>query len=90
VGTNDLTADLGCPGDIGHPEVRKAIAAIAAAAARHGKLAIIGGVGDGDAFLDLLANGFAPFVFAGIDTDVIANGLVQRSTEWRQRLTGRA
>ena len=88
VGINDLTADLGCPGDIGHPDVRKAIAAVATAAANHGKLAIIGGIRDGTQFLELLTAGFAPFIFAGIDTDVMANGLTLQAHEWRRRLPG--
>lgn len=90
VGTDDLTADMGRPGDVSHPDVRAAIAEVAAAAARHDKLAIIGGVGDGALFLELLASGFAPLVFAGIDTDIIAGGLLQRAGEWHQKLPAHA
>ena len=82
VGMNDLTAEMGVPGEVGHPDVRAAFAAVAAAAARHGKLAVIGGVG-GPRFLELVGEGFAPLIFAGIDTDVIADGLRQRIADWR-------
>lgn len=82
IGMNDLTAEMGVPGETGHPDVRAACATVAAAAARHGKLAVIGGVG-GERFRELLGEGFAPLVFAGIDTDVIAAGLAGRVAEGR-------
>ena len=92
VGTNDLCADLGCPGDARDPRVVESCRAIAAAAARHGKIAVIGGIGNGDEFVEALAMGFAPLIFAGIDTDIIANGIAQRGADWRSRLAaaGRA
>ena len=86
VGTNDLTADYGCPGEVRRPEIMDACRAVAEAARRHGKLAVIGGVGDAGHWQELLAMGFAPLVFAGIDTDVIAAALDQRATDWRARL----
>lgn len=85
IGTNDLTADLGCPGDVRDPRVLEACAAVAAAAKRHGKVAVIGGIGDAARWRQLLELGFAPLVFAGIDTDIIATALDQRASEWRQR-----
>lgn len=87
VGVNDLTADLGCPGEVGHPAVLDGCARIAAAAARHGKLAVIGGIGDPAAFLSKVREGFAPLIFAAIDTDLIAAGLLARAADWRQRLS---
>ena len=86
IGTNDLTADLGCPGEVRHPEVITACHKVAEAARRHGKLAVIGGVGDGQHWRELLEIGFAPLVFAGIDTDVLAAALDQRAADWRGRL----
>ena len=92
VGTNDLSADLGCPGDARDPRVLDACRTIAAAAARHGKIAVIGGIGNGDEFVEALDMGFAPLIFAGIDTDIMAGGIAQRGADWRSRLapTGRA
>lgn len=86
VGTNDLTADMRCPGQVKDPAVMEACAAVAAAAKRHGKVAIIGGVADADHFIALQALGFAPFIFAAIDTDVIADGLAERADAWRAKL----
>ncbi|MBJ7437469.1 MAG: hypothetical protein JHD35_00390 [Sphingopyxis sp.] len=83
VGTNDLTAEMGCPGRVKDPAVMEACAAVAAAAQRHGKVAIIGGVADAGHFMALQALGFAPFIFAGIDTDVMADGLAERAEAWR-------
>jgi len=86
IGTNDLTADFGCPGEVRRPDVMDACRAVAEAARRHGKLAVIGGVADAGHWRELLDMGFAPLVFAGIDTDVIAAALDQRAADWRARL----
>jgi 2-keto-3-deoxy-L-rhamnonate aldolase RhmA len=86
VGLNDLSADLGCLGEHGHEKLRDACRRVAAAAARHRKLAVVGGVADPDHYRSLVAQGIAPLVFAGIDTDVLASGIGQRATDWRARL----
>ena len=85
IGTNDLTADFGRPGEVRSPEVMAACRTVAEAARRHGKLAVIGGVGDPQHWRELLDIGFAPLVFAGIDTDLIAAALDQRAADWRAR-----
>lgn len=85
IGMNDLTAELGCPGDLADARVRDACDRVAAAARTHGKLAIVGGVADPAAFLSLVDAGFAPLVFAGIDTDVLAQGLQGRVADWQAR-----
>jgi 2-keto-3-deoxy-L-rhamnonate aldolase RhmA len=87
IGTNDLTADLGCPGDVGNPKVMAACKAVAAAARRHGKVAVIGGISDAAQWRELLNLGFAPLIFAGIDTDIIAASLQQRAADWRTRFS---
>lgn len=86
VGANDLTAELGCPGDLAHPEFVRACETVADAAKRQGKIAVIGGVADSRQFSAMLAMGFAPLVFAGIDTDIVADGLVARNADWRDRM----
>ncbi len=83
LGLNDLAADLGCIGDINHPEVTDACRHVAAAAHKHGKLAVVGGVAEISHYEKLFRLGFAPLVFAGIDTDLLATGLAQRVTDWR-------
>lgn len=86
IGTNDLTADYGCPGDVRDPRIAEAFASVAAAARRHGKIAVIGGIADDAHWRELLAIGFAPLIFAGIDTDIIAAALTQRAADWRSRM----
>ncbi len=88
VGTNDLCNDLGCPGSPRHPKVLEALATVAAAARRHGKVAVAGGLADPVQVSEMLEIGFAPLIFAAIDTDVLAAGLAQRGAEWRDRLPG--
>jgi 2-keto-3-deoxy-L-rhamnonate aldolase RhmA len=46
IGANDLTAELGVPGQYDDGRVRDAIASVAAAAKRHGKLLMVGGMRD--------------------------------------------
>ena len=86
IGTNDLTADYGCPGDVRNPAILDACAKVAAVARAAGKLAVIGGVADAGHWRELLDMGFAPLVFAGIDTDILAGALNQRADEWRDRM----
>ena len=86
IGTNDLTAEFGRPGDVSNPEFENACKAVTAACARHGKIAAVGGVADAAHFTRLLASGFAPLIFAGIDTDIMAMGLSARAADWRVRL----
>ncbi len=86
IGMNDLTADLGCPGDYRHADARAACARVAAAAAEHGKVAIVGGIPDPGYFLELVGTGFARLIFAGIDTDILAGGIAARAEDWRTRL----
>lgn len=86
IGINDLTADLGCPGDYRHPDVRSACERVVAATRAHGKVAIVGGIPDPAYFLELVAMGFAPLVFAGIDADILAGGIAARADDWRARL----
>jgi len=45
IGTNDLTADMGIPGDYENPKVRDAYARTIAACRKHGKHAGVGGLG---------------------------------------------
>jgi len=78
VGCNDLSADLGHTGESTHPEVVEACRSVIAAARRCGKVAIVGGMPDSDALTSLREEGAAPFIFAGIDTDLFLNALRQR------------
>ncbi len=46
IGTNDLAAEMGIPGQFGHEKIEAAYAAMIAAAKKHGKFAGMGGVYD--------------------------------------------
>src|SRR3546814_11646955 len=83
LGANDLTAEMGCPGQVREPAVIAAFERIAAAANRYGKIAVVGGVQDDEYYLAILEMGFSSFIFAGIATDILADGMAQRSEERR-------
>ncbi|HKA39124.1 MAG TPA: aldolase/citrate lyase family protein [Burkholderiales bacterium] len=53
IGTNDLSTDLGHPGELTHPEVMAAIERVVAACRKHGKVAGVGGLTGGDAVRSL-------------------------------------
>ncbi|HWW80073.1 MAG TPA: aldolase/citrate lyase family protein [Steroidobacteraceae bacterium] len=85
VGLNDLSVDLGHTGGLRHPDVLAACKQVASAAARHGKLAAVGGVADPEHYRDLLDIGVVPLIFAGIDAEILAAGIAQRAEHWRAR-----
>jgi hypothetical protein len=51
---------------------------VIAAARRNGKIAVIGGMPEGEVLDSLLADGAAPFLFAGMDGDLFLSALHQR------------
>jgi 2-keto-3-deoxy-L-rhamnonate aldolase RhmA len=71
IGTNDLSAELGVPGQYSHPSVRRAHEAAIDACRRAGKPLAIGGIGDLAYTAELIRLGAAPFLFTGIDTDLL-------------------
>jgi 4-hydroxy-2-oxoheptanedioate aldolase len=79
LGCNDLSADMGYPGESTHPEVVAACRRVVDAVRRHGKVAIVGGMPEGEALDSLRRGGAAPFVFAGIDTDLFLASLRARA-----------
>ena len=83
VGLNDLSVDLGHAGDTRHADVLAACKKVVTAAARHGKLAAVGGVADANHYQDLLGMGVAPLIFAAIDSEILATALIQRAGQWR-------
>jgi 4-hydroxy-2-oxoheptanedioate aldolase len=85
VGANDLSVDLGHADEPSHGEVLDACRHVIAAARRHGKAAVIGGMPDASLLQELLKGGASPLIMAAIDTDLLAAGLAQRSSEWRTR-----
>jgi 4-hydroxy-2-oxoheptanedioate aldolase len=83
LGCNDLSADMGHTGESAHPDVVAACRQVIAAAQRHGKVAIVGGMPECDALNDLRREGAAPFIFGGIDSDVFLAALRKRAEQAR-------
>jgi 2-keto-3-deoxy-L-rhamnonate aldolase RhmA len=78
-GTSDLTATMGIPGQIGHPDVRKAYETVGAACARHGKVMGMGGVYDEKVATDYIRLG-ARFLLSGSDHAFLMAGAAARAT----------
>ena len=71
IGTNDLSAEMGLAGQFRHPEVRKAHEFAIAGCQRARKPLAIGGIADVTYAAELIRLGAAPFMFTGIDTDLL-------------------
>lgn len=71
IGVNDLTAELGVPGQHSDPRVHDAIAVVAAACRRHDKLLMVGGIGDLSVMASLVGLGVCPLYLSGMDTDLL-------------------
>jgi 2-keto-3-deoxy-L-rhamnonate aldolase RhmA len=72
IGSNDLCTSLGIPGELGHPKLRAAYEAAAAACKNHGKHLGVGGIrGDAELQRDLIGLG-ARLIIAGNDTGYLA------------------
>jgi len=81
IGANDLTSELGAPGDHDHPGLGLAVDLVLAAARAHDRIAMIGGVPQGPLQQRLIEAGFAPMLLAGIDSDLLFRAAVDRSSE---------
>jgi 2-keto-3-deoxy-L-rhamnonate aldolase RhmA len=71
VGANDLSAELGRPGDFHSSQFRDAVEQVASACRRHGKICVIGGVSDLKIIEDLFSIGVAPMMMTGSDTELL-------------------
>jgi 4-hydroxy-2-oxoheptanedioate aldolase len=71
IGANDLCAELGVPGEHGHPKVRDALERVLTACQQAGKPLAIGGIPDANYSAELIAGGAAPFLMTGIDSDIL-------------------
>ncbi len=71
IGANDLTAELGIPGQYDHPLVRDAVASLAEACRHHGIPLMLGGIADATLFASLAALGACPLHLTGMDTDLL-------------------
>jgi 2-keto-3-deoxy-L-rhamnonate aldolase RhmA len=92
IGANDLTAELGVPGQYDHPKLRDAVALAALACERHGKLLMVGGIADLAVLGSLIPLGVCPMLITGMDTDLLydsATTRVARFTHWWPGVSGR-
>jgi 4-hydroxy-2-oxoheptanedioate aldolase len=79
IGANDLSAELGVPGEYRHPLMRAALEAALAACRHAGKPLAIGGIGDAAHAAELIAQGAAPFMMTGIDTEMLLSVATERA-----------
>ncbi len=84
IGANDLTAELGVPGQYDNPRLRDAVAAVAEACRRHGKLLMVGGIGDLSIIEPLLPLGVCSLHLTGTDTELLYSGADARATKFAQ------
>ncbi len=82
IGANDFTAEIGAAGNYAHPAVREAVATVAAACQRHGKLLMLGGIGDLAVVKELMPLGIAPLFMTGTDTDMLFSAAEARSKKF--------
>ena len=78
IGTNDLCAQMGIPGNFGHPSVRSAYQRTIAACRAHGKWAGMGGAYDPDIMAEHIKGG-VQFVLAGSDLSFMMSSASQKS-----------
>lgn len=87
IGANDLTAEVGVPGQYGHPLVRGAVSAAATACRLHNKLLMLGGVSDLETLRELMPLGVSSLLLVGMDTDLLYAGAAARAelfTNWHR------
>ena len=78
VGTNDLTIEMGIPGEVGHARVAAAYKKVVAACAKHGKAAGLGGVYRPDLLERYVGMGFQ-LVLAGSDLPFMTAAASERA-----------
>jgi 2-keto-3-deoxy-L-rhamnonate aldolase RhmA len=88
IGANDLTAELGIPGQYNDPQVHTAVETVAQACKAHNKLLMLGGISDLKVLDSLIPLGVCPLLLSGVDTDLLFNGAEARAdkfvTWWQQ------
>ncbi|AXV17878.1 hypothetical protein CYG48_18990 (plasmid) [Neorhizobium sp. SOG26] len=83
VGLNDLSTAWGHIGMPDHPDILEGCRKVAQACRERGIVAVAGGTAGPDHLRALVAMGFAPLAFAGMDTEMLAEVLAQRRDRWR-------
>jgi 4-hydroxy-2-oxoheptanedioate aldolase len=80
IGTNDLSAEMGVAGQFRHPDVRAAHQSAITACRQARKPLAIGGIADMAYAAELIRLGASPFLFTGIDTDLLLAAAGDRVT----------
>lgn len=80
IGANDLSAELGVPGEYDDPAFVTAVGGVLAAARACGRIAMIGGVPQGQQLRRFLDDGMSPLFLAGIDSDLIYRAAADRAS----------
>ena len=81
VGTNDLTADMGIPGEYDHPRVREAYVRTIAACRKHGKHAGVGGLATRPQLAAEFVKMGARFVSTGTDLAFLLGAAAERAQQ---------
>lgn len=89
VGGNDLSADLGVPGQVAHPDVREAFRRVALACRRHGRHVGLGGVRKEEELKPLFDQGYR-FILAANDVAMLVEAGARRSATLRALAGGPA
>jgi len=82
IGTNDLAAELGIPGDFSHPKIVSAYETVIAACKKHNKWAGMGGVRD-DALLKQYIGMGIRLILAGAEVSILMGAATQRTNFMR-------
>jgi 4-hydroxy-2-oxoheptanedioate aldolase len=82
-GTNDLTADMGIPGEYEHPRVREAYARAIAAARKHGKHVGVGGLGARPKLTAEFVKMGARYVSTGTDLGFLLGAATEQARQVR-------
>lgn len=83
IGTNDLCAEMGIPGQLDHDRVREAYQAMADACRKHGKAIGIGGIKEGPMLEAIYAMG-ARFIMGRVDGALLAQAAGREVTDYRK------
>ena len=82
VGCTDMAAELGVPGQLGHPSVKETLDIVFAACKRHGKVCGVGGVYDEALMAEYIQKG-ARLILSGSDLAFMMAGARSRSSMLR-------
>ena len=87
IGTNDLCAEMGIPGDFGNERVGAAYRAMIAASKKHGKFPGMAGIYNEAIMSRYIAMG-AHFILSGQDAQFVMAGATQRTGFLRKIFPG--